>query len=293
MLKSRQNAKTEFKNNLCEFAKTLNAHVHVTTEDQQWTVKGFIDVFRNVYTISLDTKILSKILEIHLFPVILKFAQNHGYRIVLADHQNYYPDLSFISEQDESLKFAVDFKTTYQLPDKPGFCSGFTLGSHGSYFRERDKKKNIQFPYNQYSGHFCLGIIYTRTDSGNIDETRIYEIDKLQSIASVIRDIEFFACEKWEIASDSQGSGNTANIGSIVCIEDILSGNGVFKNLGEIWFDEYWMNYGNIIIKLNNGRQKKLTKSRELLEFKGKDSNLVNPYIRPSRKSKSKRGRNV
>ena len=41
-----------------------------------------------------------------------------------------------------------------------------------------------------------------------------------------------------DIASDSQGSGNTANIGSIVRIEDILSGNGVFKNLGEEWFDE-------------------------------------------------------
>ena len=280
------NAKLEFKNNLCEFAKTLNGHVHVTTKDQQWTIKGFIDVFRNVYTISADTKILSKILEIHLFPVLLKFAHNHDYRIVLADHQNYYPDLSFVSEQDESLKFAVDFKTTYRLPDKPGFCNGFTLGSHGSYFRERDKKKNIQFPYCQYSGHFCIGIIYTRADSGNIDETRIYDIEKLHSIASVIRDIEFFACKKWEIASDSQGSGNTANIGSIVRIEDILSGNGVFKNLGETWFDEYWMNYGDITIKLDNGQQKKLSKLRELLEFKGKDTNLVNPCIRPSRKKR-------
>ncbi|MEP0765595.1 MAG: restriction endonuclease [Fimbriimonadia bacterium] len=256
---------------------------HVATEDQQWTVKGFIDVFRNVYTISADTKIVSKILEIHLFPVLLKFAQEHGYRIVLADHQNYYPDLSFVSAKDDSLKFAVDFKTTYRLLNKPGFCNGFTLGSHGSYFIERDKKKNIQFPYSQYSGHFCLGIIYTRTDSGDIDETRVYKDDQLQSIVSVIRDIEFFACEKWEIASDSQGSGNTANIGSIVRIEDILSGNGVFKNLGEEWFDEYWMNYGKITIKSKTGKQKKLTKLTEFLEFKGKDPGLANPCVRTNR----------
>jgi hypothetical protein len=148
------NAKLEFKKNLCEFTKTLNGHVHVMTEDQQWTIKGFIDVFRNVYTISADTKILSKILEIHLFPVLLKFAHNYGYRI-----------------------------------------------------------------------------------------------------------------------------------------KDILSGNGVFKNLGEAWFDEYWMNYGNITIKLDNGQQKKLSKLRELLEFKGKDSNLANPCIRPSRKGR--RSQNV
>jgi hypothetical protein len=281
MTKDRKKAKDEFRQVLCELAKTLSGHV--ATKDQQWTVKGFIDVFRNVYTISADTKIVSKILEIHLFPVLLKFAQKHGYRIVLADHQNYYPDLSFVSAKDESLKFAVDFKTTYRLLNKPGFCNGFTLGSHGSYFIERDKKKNIQFPYSQYAGHFCLGIIYTRTDSGDIDETRVYKDDQLQSIVSVIRDIEFFACEKWEIASDSQGSGNTANIGSIVRIEDILSGNGVFKNLGEEWFDEYWMNYGKITIKSKAGKQKKLTKLTEFLEFKGKDPGLANPCIRTNR----------
>jgi hypothetical protein len=206
----------------------------------------------------------------------------------LTDHQNYYPDLSFVSAQDESLKFAVDFKTTYRLPNKPGFCNGFTLGSHGSYFIERDKKKNIQFPYNQYSGHFCLGIIYTRTDAGDIDETRVYKVDQLQSIVSVIRDIEFFSCEKWEIASDSQGSGNTANIGSIVRIEDILSGNGVFKNLGEEWFDEYWMNYGKITIKTSTGKQKKLTKLTEFLEFKGKDPGLANPCVRTNRNNGGK-----
>lgn len=281
MSKDRQTAKDEFRRVLCELAKTLRGYV--ATGDQQWVVKGFIDVFRNVYTISADTKIVSKVLEIHLFPVLLKFAQKHGFRIVLADHQNYYPDLSFVSAKDESLKFAVDFKTTYRLLNKPGFCNGFTLGSHGSYFIERDKKKNIQFPYSHYSGHFCLGIIYTRTDSGDIDETRIYKDDQLKSIVSVIRDIEFFACEKWEIASDSQGSGNTANIGSIVRIEDILSGNGVFKNLGEEWFDEYWMNYGKITIKSKTGDRKKLTKLTEFLEFKGKDPGLANPCIRTNR----------
>jgi len=280
--KDRHCDKHAFTRVLSELAKTLNGHV--ATKDRQWSVKGFIDVFRNVYTISADTKIVSKILEIHLFPVLLKFAQKHGYRIVLADHQNYYPDLSFVSAKDESLKFAVDLKTTYRLPNKPGFCNGFTLGSHGSYFIERDKKKNIQFPYNHYAGHYCLGVLYSRTVSGDIDETRVYKDDQLQSIVSVIRDIEFFAREKWEIASDSQGSGNTANIGSIVRIADILSGNGVFRKLGEKWFDEYWMNYGKITIPSKSGAPKKLTRLTEFLDFKGKDPNLANPCVRTDNK---------
>lgn len=279
MTEDKQLLKAEFKQTLCELADRLCGHV--ATADQQWTVKGFIDVFRNVYTISADTKIVSKIIEIHLFPVMLHFAEKHGYRIVLTDHQNYYPDLSFVSIADESIKFAVDFKTTYRVPDKPGFCNGFTLGSHGAYFIERDKSKNIQFPYNQYCGHFCLGLIYTRAASPDIDETKVYRYNQLQSIVSVIKDFKFFACEKWEIASDYQGSGNTANIGSIVCIEDILNCNGVFRNLGEEWFDEYWMNYGKILTK---GRKPKpIKKLTEFLKFKGEDPSLANPCRRTAR----------
>ena len=85
--------KTQFKKNLKAFAETLD--VGVSAMDRQWAVKGFIDAFRNIYTISTDTKIVSKILEIHLFPKLLEFATNSGYHIVLADHQNYYPDLTF------------------------------------------------------------------------------------------------------------------------------------------------------------------------------------------------------
>ena len=272
--------KIQFKKSLKDFAESLD--VGVSTTDRQWAVKGFIDAFRNIYTISADTKIVSKILEIHLFPKLLEFATNSGYRIVLADHQNYYPDMTFVSAKNESVKFAVDLKTTYRLPKSPAFCNGFTLGSHGSYFKERDKKKNIQFPYNDYAGHFCLGAIYSRADSDSIDETKVFKIAELKSIVSVIKDIQFFACEKWEIASDSQGSGNTANIGSIVSIQDILAGNGVFKKLGEKWFDDYWINYGEITVT-REGKQQKIKKLRDYLEFKGCDPCLACPVNRPKK----------
>lgn len=54
-------SKAEFGAGLRVFADTLAGHV--STDDGQWTVKGFIDTLRNVYTISSDTKIVSKILE--------------------------------------------------------------------------------------------------------------------------------------------------------------------------------------------------------------------------------------
>ncbi|MBN2115439.1 MAG: EcoRV family type II restriction endonuclease [Anaerolineales bacterium] len=283
--KAQEKLKDEFKRQLRGFVKDLKTHI--STPDDQWTIKGFVDVFKNIYTISADTKIVSKILEIHLFPKLLEFAKKHKYRIVLAEQQNYYPDLSFVHAKDEGIKFALDLKTTYRLLDNPDYCNGFTLGSHGEYFTNRKSHKNIQFPYEEYLGHFCLGIIYSRSNSGFIDETRSYNLSQLKSIVSVIGDFQFFAHEKWEIASDYQGSSNTANIGSITKINDILNGNGVFKNLGELWFDDYWINYGKIQMTLPDGKVKKITLLKNFLVYRGQDPQLANPMARkPARKKR-------
>lgn len=266
-------AKIEFEKQLKEFVKTFQNHI--SSPDGQWTVKGFIDIFKKVYTISGDTKILSKILEIHLFPKILEFASTYGYKVVLADHQNYYPDISFVKEGNEKLKFAVDFKTTYRNDKKPHLCNGFTLGSHGEYFSNRSSTKNIQFPYNEYAGHFCLGIIYSRVDGSTIDETRSYDISQLKSISSVVKDFQFFVVEKWKIASDKGGSGNTANIGSINHIDDIINGRGMFSRLGEKWFDDYWINFRKIKTTKDGGDTSIISSLKEFVEYRKGDVNLI------------------
>ena len=286
-LKDKNKYKSDFKKELDKFADKLEKYV--SSENGDWTVKGFIDVYKNIYTISSDTKIVSKILEIHIFPQILQFAESIDYKIILAEKQNWYPDLTFVNKKNEAVKFAVDIKTTFRRNDK---TAGFTLGSHGGYFKERDKDKNIQFSYNQYTAHFCLGIIYTRTDvSDDLSETEIFQVEELQetheipskkvgeravtsvenlkSITSVIKDFDFFAAEKWKIASDKQGSGNTANIGSIVDIADLKRGSGIFSQLGEEWFDEYWINHGSATM-LKEGKLVKITTLKDFLEFKGR-----------------------
>ncbi len=149
--------KQKFNLLLKEFVSDLQGYI--SDRKGQWNIKGFIDIFQNIYTISSDTKIVSKVLEIHLFPQIMSFAEKNGYKLVLAGHQNYYPDISFVKANDESIKFAVDFKTTYRNPDKSHLCNGFTLGSHGKYFEDRKSTKSIQFPYGSYSGHFCAGSV--------------------------------------------------------------------------------------------------------------------------------------
>ena len=279
--------RSEFETALGEFINDLKKYV--STESGDWSIKGFIDIYKNIYTISSDTKIVSKILEIHIFPELLRFADKAGYNLVLAEKQNYYPDLTFVNKKDDSIKFAVDLKTTFRRNDN---SAGFTLGSHGAYFKERDKKKNIQFPYNEYSGHYCLGIIYRRVDfEDDLAETEIYQVNELEgkyggdqdpigerkvtkienlkSITSVIKDFDFFVAPKWKIASDSRGSGNTANIGSVKDIADLKTGNGVFSKLGEDWFDEYWINYG-VATMIKDGKSIPITNIWDFLEFKGR-----------------------
>lgn len=303
-ISSDNNIKYQFKSSLKKFTESLNAYVSADNGD--WTVKGFIDVFKNIYTISSDTKIVSKILEIHIFPQILQFADSIGYHIVLAEKQNWYPDLSFVKKNDDKIKFAVDLKTTYRDPNFPGHVNGFTLGSHGTYFKDRNSKKNIQFPYAEYLGHFCLGIIYSRVDFDNVNETEIFQVQELhegyegtinkkvgqrevtevkylKSITSVIRDFDFFVAEKWEIANETEGSKNTANIGSITNIDDLKNGNGIFAKLGEEWFDEYWINYG-LVTMVKNSTTMRITKLKDFLEFKGRSDLLDNVVIKNTKK---------
>ncbi|MDE0470527.1 MAG: hypothetical protein OXH57_01190 [Ekhidna sp.] len=283
----KSNQKQRFEKALNEFVKELKSFI--STDTGEWTVKGFIDIYKNIYTISSDTKIVSKILEIHIFPEILKFAENNNYKIVLAEHQNWYPDLTIIDKINDNIKFALDLKTTFRRNNK---TAGFTLGSHGEYFKERHKSKNIQFPYNEYLSHYCLGIIYTREDfNEDLAETEIYQVaeleeeygnppdlvknrevttvEHLKSITSVIKDFDFFAAEKWKIASDRQGSGNTANIGSIEYINALKSQQGVFSKLGEEWFYEYWTNYGSAIM-VKEGKTIKISSIWDFPDFKGR-----------------------
>jgi len=275
-LELKQQMKTTFHVALSEFADNLGKHI---LNDGEWTIKGFIDVFKNIYIISADTKVISKILELHILPHFLNFANQIGYRLELATHQNWYPDLTFIHKKNNEIKFAVDLKTTYIEEKRPEYCNGFTLGSHGEYFINRDSSKNVQYSYNSYCSHFCLCIIYSRALLNESLATGKYTMNNLSKIPSVIKNFTIFAEEKWKLASDKRGSGNTANIGSIKRIADMLSGNGVFAKAGEEIFNDYWANYGKIMVKNKDGKLKPMTSFDEYIEYRGLSLDIKNKIV--------------
>ena len=51
--------KKKFETEFSAFLSILNQYV--SDESKNWTIKGFIDVYKNIFTISTDTKIIYKI----------------------------------------------------------------------------------------------------------------------------------------------------------------------------------------------------------------------------------------
>ena len=209
----------------------------ISTNNGDWVVKGFVDVYKNLYTISSDTKVVSKIIELYIFPKIVEFATNNNLEIELTKEQNFYPDITF--RDSEGNLFAVDLKSSYRKNDT--HINGMTLGAFTGYFRDRKSHKNITYPYEDYKAHIVLGVIYDTV--ANIDERKVYSLEQLEDVVSVIKNFRFFVQEKWKIATDRPGSGNTKNIGSVSRIEDLVNGEGVFSDLGEDVFNDYWQYY--------------------------------------------------
>ncbi len=100
-------------------------------------------------------------------------------------------------------------KSTYRNSSKKKVS--FTLGSFSSFMR--DNQKNLDGLYTEYQKHYVIGFIYRRNEQAQYSkEMSIEELDKIPC-PFILED--FFVQEKYKIAGDKKGSGNTDNIGSI------------------------------------------------------------------------------
>jgi hypothetical protein len=264
-----------------QFLKHLQNHTSsfakaVATNEGDWIIKGFIDVYQNVYSISVDTKIVSKVLELLLFPMFVEFAKKHRLGIELCQHQNFYPDLTFTHKASGN-RFAVDIKSTYR--ENETHVNGMTLGAFTGYFRNRDSNKNTLYPYKQYAAHFVVGVIYSKCDDA-ADERKRFKLTDLPKIPSVIKNFEFFAQAKYRIATARPGSGNTKNIGSVDKIEMLISGSGPFSELGEEVYDDYWMFYLTRDMAEAAGVRRPYVNLKTYLEYKQRGAETLKAHAK-------------
>lgn len=94
--------KITFQKLLTEEVRTYKSLLE--TKNNDWIVKGFIDVDKNIYTITNDTKVVSKIIEIILIPKLDAFAKRNGLTLELPSAQNFYPDLTFKDKVRKSVR---------------------------------------------------------------------------------------------------------------------------------------------------------------------------------------------
>ncbi len=205
-----------------------------------YTLCGVVDRRARVYPLGSDTKVISTLFEIVVRQAVASYAKHSGLELIEPTKQNHYPDFTLMKDVQDQQKIAIDVKTTYKKKGTRRF--GYTLGSYTSYIRPETASKNIVFPYDQYAEHWVIGFVYKRSEGKRDTTGLIFSFDSLNEIPIPFDDVEVFMQEKWRIAGDRAGSGNTANIGSISgTIDDFRSGNGVFHTEQE--FLEYWRGY--------------------------------------------------
>ena len=222
----------------------------------------------------MDTKIISKVMELLLFPMFVEFAKRHGLKIELCPQQNFYPDLT-LTDEETGRRFAVDIKSTYRTSDTE--VNGMTLGAFTGYFRKRESNKNTLYPYSVYAGHLVLGVIYSK--GGEVaDERKQFTLEDLPRIPSVVKEFQFFVQPKYRIASSRPGSGNTKNIGSVVKIDELIHGTGPFAALGEEVYDDYWMFYLTRDMAQAMSQARPYTNLRSYLEYKKRGADALGAH---------------
>lgn len=208
-----------------------------------WEVSALASPDGRLVSLGSDSKLIGRIFELISYNILQEIADENGLILQPSEKQTVYPDFTLMKSEDDKEKIAVDIKTTYRKFLKSGMPSGyvFTLGSFASYMR--NGMKNISYPYNEYAKHYVIGFIYTRNE--NASEGQIFDIGDLSELPTPYKDVEVFVQEKYKIAGDKPGSGNTENIGSFKTnrLEYLVNGEGPFSELGIEVYEDYWAGY--------------------------------------------------
>lgn len=235
-------------------------------------VYGLLDADMKIHALGTDSKMIGRIFEMLTQPVLEDIAKSYGLTLATPSSQNVYPDFIMMCSKQSKEKIAIDVKTTYIDTDKSTIK--FTLGSFASYMR--NNTKNIEYEYTDYVKHYVIGFVYKR--NGAAQDSKVYEYAEKSHIHIPYSDVQYFIQEKYKIAGDKPGSGNTENIGSFKTsnFEELKQGVGPFSTLGQDIYDLYWKYYPKY-----RATEKEYTSLEEFMEWLPKHSEslkLLHPY---------------
>lgn len=221
-------------------------------------IYGILDCNNILHSLGTDSKIIGRIFEILSQPILEKIAKEKDLTLETPSSQTEYPDFIMIDKKNPPKKVAIDIKTTYITDTNKQIK--FTLGSFASYMR--NNTKNIKYKYTDYAFHYVIGYIYKRNNAAQESATFQY-IDK-NNVVCPYKEVKYFMQEKYKIAGDKPGSGNTENIGSISTsnFSTFKDGTGPFACLGKDIYNLYWKYYPKY-----RAKEKEYTNLEEFIEW--------------------------
>lgn len=201
-------------------------------------VYGILDRNDNVLSLGTDSKVLGRIFEIKVQPILKEIAEENDFVLETPEIQTEYPDFIMIDKSDSKKKIAIDVKSAYQKSNNSQIK--FTLGTFKSYMQ--DNTSSIAYDYTDFVKHYVIGFIYKRTDGCNAQESEIVSFKDRKKVLCPYTDVKFFVQEKYKIAGEKRGSGDTDNIGSFATkkYDDLRLGKGPFAELGIDIYELYW-----------------------------------------------------
>ena len=128
--------------------------------EREFDICGVANRIGGVYPLGTDTKVLSTVFELISRPAVYSVAKSMGREVVEPDAQNHYPDFTLTRGPEDPAKLAIDVKTTYRRLGRDRFS--YTLGGYTSFIRPGNERKNIVFPFDEYTDHWVIGFVYNR-----------------------------------------------------------------------------------------------------------------------------------
>lgn len=171
---------------------------------------------------------LANVLEVSIVNFITERLASRRDATVVKGTERGYPDLEISGEAFGDGFHAVDVKAARRAETKgrPRTQSRITLYTGNTYFKWPDLKwPGTMRPFNDYSGHLDLLLIYTL---------------KPETSARVT-DLEVIVHEPWRIASRQRSSTTREYIGAVDGLGDLREGRGQFATPDE--FYTYWRKF--------------------------------------------------
>lgn len=209
-------------------SEELQRELEEVLQSVKWNIVGVQTTDKQIIPVPPESRIVTVILHALATPKIVSWAKTRN--IIVEDFVEYtrgYPDMALSGGPLEGKLVALDIKSARYSGNNN--VSRMTLGTYDGYFlHPNEKRLSGGFRcYNDYAEHWIAAFIY--------------KWNPKKSSPEMVEIIETTVAHKWQVASRTSGSGDTANIGGLSSLSDLRALKSEFDNGSE--FERYWRDY--------------------------------------------------